>query len=111
MNITFQYQIINLDVGKVGGMSDVVLSIHYRVIATGEGLDVRPVRSGVVSLETPDGSAFTEFNSLLKDQVENWLKQNIDTAAIEESLTLELKDLSIGSIYPVVTASKIPSGW
>lgn len=111
MNVIFEYQIANLDVGKVGGMSDVVLSIHYRVIATADGLDVRPVRSGVIGLETPDSSAFTDFNSLSKEQVKKWLKQNIDTEAIEESLTLELRELVAGPVYPVATLSKFPSGW
>ncbi len=107
MNISYEYQIANLDVASINGMSDVVAAIHYRVVATSEGVDVQPVHSGVVELDAPSDN-FTEFNSLTKEQVEQWLKSKIDVAAVEQDLKLQLEKMA-AQPERVATTSRLPA--
>lgn len=107
MNISYEYQIANLDVANINGMSDVVAAIHYRVVATRDGVDMQPVHSGVVELDAPSDT-FTEFNSLTKEQVEQWLKSKINVAAVEQGLKLQLEQMA-AQPKPVATMSKMPA--
>lgn len=107
MNISYEYQIANLDVGDVGGRQDVVTAIHYRVVAKRDDIDIHPVHSGVVPLESP-GETFTEFNALTKVQVEQWLKAKIDVAGVEESLKAQLEQMS-AQPEETHTTSKLPA--
>lgn len=92
MNILYEYQIANMDVGTVNGISDAVMAIHYRVIAKCDGVDMQPVYSGVVQLDEP-GSDFIKFSDLTKDQVERWLKSSIDVDGIEAALAEQVASL------------------
>lgn len=107
MNISYEYQIANFDVANINGMSDVVVVIHYRVVAKGDGVEMQPVHSGVVELDAPSNS-FTEFSSLTKEQVEQWLKSKIDVTAIEDGLKLQLEQMAL-QVKPIATLSKIPA--
>lgn len=93
MNIEYEYQIANLDVGDVNGVTDAVIAIHYRVIAKRDGVDTQPVHSGVVEIGAPGGD-FVEFSELTKAQVEQWLKDSIDVAGIEAELALQIAALT-----------------
>lgn len=92
MIVKYEYQIANMDVGTIEGVSDAVTAIHYRVVAKHDGVDIHPVYSGVVQLGRP-GDNFVEFADLVKDQVEQWLKDAIDDAGIEAELASQVASL------------------
>lgn len=107
MKINYDYQIANMDVGSVNGFNDVVMAIHYRVVAKGEGVDTQPVHSGVVQMTAPTAD-FTPFNALTKAQVEQWVKSEIDVKKIEADLATQLEQLVTVQDLPIPTSSKLP---
>ena len=107
MNISYEYQIANMDVADIDGKNDVVVAIHYRVIAKSDGVDEQPVHSGVVYLEALS-DVFTEFSRLTKEQVMQWLKSKLDVDAVERDLMVQLEQIA-AQPEPVVTTSKLPA--
>lgn len=104
MDISYEYQIANMDVAKIDGKDDVVVAVHYRVIAKIDGANIHPVHSGVVNLDAPvDG--FTAFEQLTKKQVEGWVKSAIDTKFIEENLRDQIGQ-EVNPSIQIVTTSK-----
>ena len=108
MKITYDYQIANMDVGSVNDFNNVVMAVHYRIVAKGEGVDTQPVHSGVVQMTAPTID-FTPFNALTKEQVEQWVKLKIDFEKIEADLAMQLEQLVAVQDLPIPTSSKLPA--
>jgi len=108
MNIEYEYQIANMDVGSMDGVNDYVMAIHYRVIAKCAGVGIQPVYSGVADLGTPSAADFIEFSNLTQEHVEQWLKDSIDVSSIESALADEIAALTQANSVVQPQASKLP---
>lgn len=105
MTMNFKYEIANMD---VVGDEAIVLKLHYRVSAQKDECDLIPVRSGVIELSPPK-EKFIPFEEITKDIALIWLKEKLNCAEIEQSLTDEIN--AFNPEADQATLSKIPSSW
>jgi len=82
MNPVFNEKIGNLKVVNNENLENVVYSVHYHIVCDylGESLP----NEFDVQLDAPTVDNFTDFNSLTKQQVLNWVHDSIGIEAHEE---------------------------
>jgi hypothetical protein len=89
------------------GLSDVVYQCHWRVSKTEVDGDKTYSASvySTCSLPAPDPANFTDYNSLTKDQVLDWIWANgVDKAATEAAVEAQLELQK----HPVVVSPPLP---
>ena len=92
----------------VGGKSDVIKEIHWRLTAVSDDdPPISPSAYGSVPLGDPDDS-FVEFNDVTKDMCKAWVLASLDRSEDEVKAAL---DQQIAAIKAPAIASKVPSSW
>jgi hypothetical protein len=89
------------------GLSDVVYQCHWRVSKTEVDGDKTYSASvySTCSLPAPDPANFTDYNSLTKDQVLDWIWANgVDRAATEAAVQHQIELQK----HPVVVSPPLP---
>jgi hypothetical protein len=89
------------------GLSDVVYQCHWRVSKTEVDGDKTYSASvySTCSLPAPDPANFTDYNSLTKDQVLDWIWANgVDRAATEAAVQQQIELQK----HPVVVSPPLP---
>jgi hypothetical protein len=89
--ITYSWEINKVDKITTDGMTDVIDTVHWYAEATDGVYVVHEV--GELTLESPDPDRFIEFTNLTKQDIVNWLHANLDTGAIQSSLSIKLQEL------------------
>lgn len=97
-----------------GDLSNVAKVVHWRATMTHatetneEGAPLSVSAYGTAAVGDADPAAFTDFDSLTKDQVKGWVLSSLDKTEDELSamLTTKLDEM----ISPPIVG-KIPSGW
>jgi len=85
MSITYNWTISTLDAApSQNGLSNVVKTIHWRYRATEDTYSTETY--GAANLGAPDAEHFTPFNELTKEQVEDWLNNELDVPVMQTQL-------------------------
>ena len=112
---TYTWDFPQLDTApSEGALSDVVKTIHWRLSAVSdtetneEGAPLSVSAYGTASVGDADPAAFTDFDSLTKEQVKGWVLAGLDKteAEMEALLTEQMQNL----ISPPIVG-KLPAGW
>jgi hypothetical protein len=70
---TYTWAFPHLEVApSENGLSNVIKVVHWRLIATDDGLSAEAY--GSVSLSSPGPDAFTAFDGLTKETVQSWVE-------------------------------------
>jgi len=83
------------------GNANVVSEVHWRVSSEDGGFSVSSYGSASIPFE---GTQFTAYENLTKDQVLSWLFSQIDKEEIENNLTLNINSLK----NPTVVTNPLP---
>lgn len=106
--ITYTWRIEQLDVApEEGGLSDVVHTIHWRLLATDGDNTVDAYNS--VPLGLADPNDFTNYSDLSLETVTAWLEQAIDSRAGEEEPSVEQLRSTLAGLLAVKRTPPIAS--
>lgn len=83
----FNWNVVNMERKTDNGF---VITVHYTVTATDGELSASSY--GTVGY-TQDGSNFTPYDQLTKDQVIGWVKQSLESESIEANLAAQIEAL------------------
>jgi len=89
--IKYSWEINKVDKITTGNLSDVIETVHWYAEAT-DGVRVTH-EVGELTLAAPNSDRFIEFSNLTKQDIVNWLHANLDTGAIQSSLSIKLQEL------------------
>lgn len=81
MAITYTWDFGPLTTKSENGLTDVVKVVHWRF--TGVDANYTATIYGTVSLDTPSGNTFTNFSSLSKTKVKEWVINKLDRTEVE----------------------------
>jgi|9_EtaG_2_1085328.scaffolds.fasta_scaffold00053_17 hypothetical protein len=110
---TYSWSIKKLDVYPSSeGLDNVVFGIHWGLVATsdqtysenGEDVNYTDEIIGLHTVNPPDSSNFTAFDSLSASDVEGWLEAGMDYEALKAQLDLNIENL----ISPPVVTKEVP---
>jgi hypothetical protein len=76
------------------GETDVVFTIHWRLMGTDENNNSAEVY-GTVGSEWEEGTSFTPFNELTKEQVQAWVEAGLgedQVASLKETVARQIKE-------------------
>jgi hypothetical protein len=104
---TYTWAFPHLEVApSENGLSNVVKTVHWRMIATQDGYSAEAY--GSVSLSSPDPDAFTAFDGLTKATVQGWVESTLsvqDTDAITKMQDALVAQIDRQKSPPIVTMS------
>jgi len=93
MSTTYTWNVNTMDTApSQDGLSDVVKVIHWRLTAS-DGVNSVDTYS-TVSLDAPDASNFTAFDTLTEAQVISWVESKLDVESLKASLDSQLAALA-----------------
>lgn len=107
MAIQFSWIISAMDTApSEDGLTDVVKTVHWRRSATEVVEDKTYITDiyGSMGCLPPDPMAFVPYDQLTKAEVEAWLDANLDAAAMDASLTIQIANL----INPPIVVLPLP---
>ena len=112
---TYTWDFPQLDTAPAeDGLTDVVKTIHWRFTAVSdtetneEGAPLSVSAYGTASVGEADPAAFTDFDSLTKEQVKGWVLASLDKT--EDELQAMLEQQLDNLITPPIVG-KTPAGW
>ena len=76
MSVTYEEDLKNIEVVNKGDLKDVIVSVNWVLTATHEDGRVQ-ICNQVVMLDEPDEKTFSEYSSLTKEEVREWIKKYI----------------------------------
>jgi hypothetical protein len=92
MATTYSWQINQLDTApQLDGLSDVVVTVHWTRIASDGKYSASSY--GAMGCQTPSDTDFTAYPDLTQEQVESWLDEGLDVAAIDAGLDVQIENL------------------
>ena len=89
--ITYAWSITAVDKGEADGLSEVIQTVHWLAEATDETYVTS--EPGELELSAPNPDRFIEFNNLTKQDIVDWLEEELDVPAIRGRLNEKLKEL------------------
>ena len=107
MAITYEWKIPKVETfpthtdGQNNTESDVVHTIHWKLIATDNVNNVSVSNYGKVSIDTDDLSGFTAFNSVTKAQAVTWVEAWMDR--YPDSTVIKIKERLAATIAKQIT--------
>ena len=76
MSVTFKEELKDIMVKQINGLTDVIVEVNWVLTATHS--DGRVIENTqVVFLDPPDSATFSEYSSLTKEEVREWIKKYI----------------------------------
>ena len=112
---TYTWDFPQLDTAPAeDGLTDVVKTIHWRFTAVSdtetneEGAPLSVSAYGTASVGEADPAAFTDFDSLTKEQVKGWVLASLEKT--EDELSAMLSEQMQNLINPPIIG-KVPSSW
>ena len=110
---TYSWSIKKLDVYPSSeGLDNVVFGIHWGLIGTsdqtyskdGEDVNYKDEIIGVHTVNPPDSSNFTSFDSLTESDVTGWLEAGMDYEGLKAQLDHNLENI----ITPPIVTKEVP---
>jgi len=103
MATTYQWVINQMDTKpQEGQLLDVVIVVHWTRLATQGEIVVSSY--GTMGCSTPSATDFTAYPDLTQAQVEGWLNNGLDTAAIDKGLDQQIENI----INPPIVVLPLP---
>ena len=81
MAITYTEELKNIKVKQIDGLTDVIVEVEWVLTATHS--DGRVIENTqVVFLDPPDSTTFSEYSSLTKEEVREWIRKYVTDESV-----------------------------
>ncbi len=100
MATTFEWSFPQFDAAPTqDGLSDVVLTVHWRLMAS-DGINTTDAY-GSVQIPPPDPASFVSYQNITKEMAISWVVGAIDYPALQATLETNLANMLAPPVVPL----------